>query len=102
MPSASASCVWLIASILRRMRTRAPMCWSVGLGAFFRGNCKRTAMADRSLKLLSKNHLDAGTFDIPIQRTIFGRGLSDRVFEIASRQHGQAARISFFGLRPAF
>src|SRR6516162_9035044 len=29
----------------------------------------------------------AGTFDIPIQRTIFGRGLSVRVFEIASRQH---------------
>ncbi len=24
---------------------------SVGFGAFFRGNCKRTAMADRSLRL---------------------------------------------------
>src|SRR5205809_4655856 len=30
MPSASASCLWLIAAILRRMRTRAPTCLSVG------------------------------------------------------------------------
>src|SRR6516225_9333115 len=59
-------------------------------------------MADRSLKLLSKNRPDAGTLDIPIQRTIFGRGLSVRVFEIASRQHGRPARMSFFGQRPAF
>jgi hypothetical protein len=29
-------------------------------------------------------------------------GLSVRVFEIASRQHGQPARMSFFGQRPAF
>jgi hypothetical protein len=66
-----------------------------GFGAFFR-DCKRTAMADRPLKLLSKNRPDAGTFDIPIQRTIFGRGLSVRVFEIASRQHGHSARMSFW------
>src|SRR5262252_9871074 len=53
-------------------------------------------------KLLSKNRPDAGTLDIPIQQTIFGRGLSVRVFEIASRQHGPPARMSFFGQRPAF
>src|SRR5215813_4199227 len=74
MPSASASCSWLIAGILRRIRTRLPTCWSVGSGTFFRGNGKRTAMADRWLKLLSKNRPDAGTFDIPIQRAIFGQG----------------------------
>ena len=28
-----------------------PGCQSVGFGAFFRANCKRTVMADRSLKL---------------------------------------------------
>jgi hypothetical protein len=72
MPSASASCSWLIASILRRIRTRLPTCWSVGSGTFFRGNGKPTVTADR-LKLLSKNRPDAGTFDIPIQRAIFGQ-----------------------------
>ena len=35
---------WLIASIRRRMRTRLPTCRSVGLGTFFSGNGKRTAM----------------------------------------------------------
>jgi len=34
-PSASPSFVWLIASILRRMRTRRPTCTSVEFGAFF-------------------------------------------------------------------
>jgi hypothetical protein len=33
-PSASASLVWLIDSILRRMHTRLPTCRSVGLGDF--------------------------------------------------------------------
>src|SRR5215831_1070633 len=75
---------------------------------------------------MSKNRPNAGTFDIPIQRTIFGRGLSVRVFEIASRQHGESLRecrfldnrcswpskkrccdprlkdFDFFGQRPAF
>src|SRR5215831_17400757 len=75
MPSASASCSWLIASILRRIRTRLPTCWSVGLGAFFRGNGKRTATSDPLAKAISKNRPDDGTFDIPIQRAIFGQGL---------------------------
>ena len=35
MPSASASCSWLIPSILRRIRNRLPTCWSVGLGPSF-------------------------------------------------------------------
>src|SRR6266536_6127996 len=60
MPSASASCGWLIASILRRMRTRAPMCRSVGLGAFF---AAVIAMADCSRKAMSKNRPDRGTAD---------------------------------------
>jgi hypothetical protein len=34
-PSASPSFPWLIASIMRRMRTRPPTCLSMGLGAFF-------------------------------------------------------------------
>src|SRR6516165_1603247 len=51
---------------------------------------------------MAKNHPDAGTFDIPIQRAIFGRGCPSEFFEIASRQHGRPARISFFGQRPAF
>jgi hypothetical protein len=38
---------------------------------YCRGNCKRTAMADRSR--YEQNRPDAGTFDIPIQRAIFGR-----------------------------
>jgi hypothetical protein len=41
----------LIASIRRRIRIRLPTCWSMGFGAFFRGNGERTAMADRSLEL---------------------------------------------------
>ena len=40
--------VWLIASILRRMRTRRPTCTSVEFGPFFAAVVKRTAMADRS------------------------------------------------------
>src|SRR5215472_14243637 len=36
------------------------------------------------------------TLDIPIQRAIFGRGLSVRVFEIASRQHGACANVVFW------
>src|SRR5262245_15061589 len=44
-PSAAPSFSWLIASILRRIRTRLPTCWSMGFG---------TAMADRSLKLCAK------------------------------------------------
>ena len=50
---------------------------------------------------MSKNRPDAETLDIPIQRTIFGRGLSVRVFEIASRQHGPPARISFLAAKAA-
>ena len=38
---------------------------------YCRGNCKRTAMADRSR--YEQNRPDAGIFDIPIQRAIFGR-----------------------------
>src|SRR5262245_57106396 len=44
-PSAAPSFSWLIASIMRRIRTRLPTCRSMGSGAFFRGNGKRTAMA---------------------------------------------------------
>src|SRR5215813_2419459 len=75
---------------------------------------------------MAKNRPNAGTLDIPIQRTIFGRGLSVRVLEIASRQHGESLRecrfldnrcswpskkrccdprlkdFDFFGQRPAF
>jgi len=51
-------CVWLIASILRRMRTRLPMCRSVGFGAFF---AAVIAMADCSRKAMSKSRPDAGT-----------------------------------------
>jgi len=39
---------------MRRIRTRLPTWWSMGLGAFFRGTGKRTAMADRSLELEGK------------------------------------------------
>src|SRR5262249_219708 len=96
MPSAPASCSWLIASILRRIRTRAPTCWSVGLGAFFRGNGKRTAMADRSLKLSSKNRPDAGTFDIPIQRPSFEQKvLPFRVFDIGGASTGSPRECRF-------
>src|SRR5262245_47008399 len=35
---------------------------------------KRTVMADPLAKAISKNRPDAGTFDIPIQRAIFGQG----------------------------
>src|SRR5262249_3838628 len=31
-----------------------PTCWSVGLGAFFRGNGKRTAMADPLAKAIEQ------------------------------------------------
>src|SRR5215467_8475336 len=96
-PSAAASFSWLIASIRRRIRNRLPTCWSTGLGAFFRGNGKRTAMADRSLKLLSKNRPDAGTFDIPIQRIIFGQGLCN-IMPIA-RDYSPAPQ-SFLFARP--
>src|ERR1700757_4417706 len=34
-PSASPSFSWLIANIMRRMRTRLPTCLSMGFGAFF-------------------------------------------------------------------
>src|SRR5215467_11920089 len=57
-PSAAPSFSWLIASILRRMRTRRPTCWSVGLGAVLLPTVMRGAMADRLLKLLSKNRID--------------------------------------------
>src|SRR5215831_2871886 len=40
---------------MRRMRTRLPTCRSVGFGAFF---AAIVSMADRSLKLWSKNRLD--------------------------------------------
>src|SRR5262249_23143949 len=59
-PSAPPSFSWLIASIRRRIRTRLPTCWSMGFGAFFRRNCKRTAMADRSLELWTKIVLAVG------------------------------------------
>ena len=44
---------------------------------------------------MSKNHPDAGTFDIPIQRAIFGRGCSSEFFEIASRQLGGLREYRF-------
>jgi hypothetical protein len=75
-PSAAASFSWLIASIRRRIRTRAPTCLSVGF-----------AMTDPLAKAISKNRPDAGTFDIPIQRAIFGR---------------RSVRIRLIGQRPAF
>src|SRR5262249_41594105 len=50
-PSAPATFSWLFESIGRRIRPRRPTCGSMGLGAFFRGNGKRTAIADRSLEL---------------------------------------------------
>jgi hypothetical protein len=46
-------------------------------------------MADRLLKLLSKNRPDAGTLDIPIQRVIFGQKVCPfRVFDIPSASTG--------------
>src|SRR5215471_20132587 len=69
-PSAAASFSWLIASIRRRIRTRLPTCWSVRFGAFFAANCKRTATAEARQSYKQKI---VGTFDIPIQRAIFGR-----------------------------
>src|SRR5262244_2090609 len=96
-PSASPSFPWLIASIMRRKRTRLPTCWSVGFGAFFRGNCKRTAMADRSLELLAKIVLTLAHSTFRFNEQFLDEGLSARVFEIASRQHGQLARMSSFG-----
>jgi hypothetical protein len=44
---------------------------------------------------LSKNRPDAGTFDIPTQRAIFGRGLSVRVFEIATASRGVLRECRF-------
>src|SRR5262249_61373265 len=67
-------CSWLLASALVSLPPRAPSCGSLVLESFLRVNYKLTAMADRSLKLSSKNRPDAGTFDIPIQRAIFGQG----------------------------
>ena len=34
-PSAAPNACWPIASIMRRIRTRLPTCWSMGFGAFF-------------------------------------------------------------------
>jgi hypothetical protein len=39
---------WLIASIMRRMRTRAPTCLSVGFGTFF------TAIVSQSATLTAR------------------------------------------------
>src|SRR5262245_7906437 len=89
-PSAAPSFSWLIATILRRMRTRAPTCSSVGFGAIFLPMVWRGAMADRSLKLLSRNRPDAGTVDITIQRVIFGQrsgGTSRNVRQELHRTH---------------
>src|SRR5262249_42960180 len=89
-PRAAPSFCWLIASILRRIRTRLPTCWSVRV--FSRGNCKRPAMADRSPKLRTKNRLDAGTFDTPIQQAIFGQKRKPAVL-LLTRHHAQAPAV---------
>ena len=88
-PSAAASSSWLIATILRRMRTRAPTCWSVGFGAIFLPMVSEPPWLTARQSYEQKNRPDAGTFDIPIQRAIFGQRVCPfRVFDIASASTG--------------
>src|SRR5215472_15210223 len=44
-----------------------------GFGTFFAAIVSRSATSDPLGKAMSKNRPDAGTFDLPIQRTIFRR-----------------------------
>jgi hypothetical protein len=61
--------------IWRRMRTRLPTCLSMGFGAFSWQIVSRGTMADRSLKLLSKNRLTIGVSLVVsvCHDSIFGR-----------------------------
>src|SRR5262245_55564387 len=84
-PSAAPSFSWLIASMRRRIRTRLPTWWSVRFGT--RGNCKRPAMADRSLELSAKIVLTLGQSTSRFNEQFLDEGLS---------------KLDFFGQRPAF
>src|SRR5215471_20628001 len=58
-----------------------------GVRGLFGGNCIAKRHGGPLAKAISKNHPEAQTFEFPIQRAIFGRSLSAKVFEIASCQH---------------